>query len=696
MANKEKYCFFSHPETEKHYITPSHFCDITHGTVPKMIDEYIAHPEAFVRMFTVVINGKRRRIVTYQPNRKGASLRNLQRMFVCVLKGFHKPSKYSYAYKEGSSTKACLAKHMISDHFLKTDIHAYFDSVSYDLLCDKLFALIPQLKLKHSYWSKILSACFFDGKLPIGFVSSPMLSDLFLKDTDERLGSMDGINYTRYADDFILSATGDSAEDKLHDALDILNEEMVAHRLELNKKKTYFRHLRLEGDAIHVLGLNLVRTANCENRITVSDHFIRETSMELCSLLQKRDKLDDWEARKRFCAVMGKVGYITYASEQSAQKLQKMLLVKTGRNVPLDYKRLLRECMTNPITNAEYAKQQYMAAYAKAINFRPLICNGMVWERASIRAATAKEQQAISSKELNIALYNNLLAKLHKEEIVPVVDSLTTEERGESRKREYALGSLKHYIMGLCRATESAAQVCRVRLTIGDTTVTVKSNAEITALREHARKLRGTYEAVSFFARYQYANSDNGRLRKYGNVYIRDGAFRPLLGIANGASTYMDSCAIFDVQEKYWQLAGKDEKWDEQALMECNPEILQSHPHWQGTLTLDVHWPFATEESCQEQIRGLLSLLPVSMNEDNGGRTVLFAGEVLLSSENAMAMVDALQELGLAIKQADGELQINCTLYPAGALETTEELPLDIVDISVSKHGRMMLRVGKF
>ena len=38
MANKEKYCFFSHPETKKHYITPSHFCDITHGTVPKMID----------------------------------------------------------------------------------------------------------------------------------------------------------------------------------------------------------------------------------------------------------------------------------------------------------------------------------------------------------------------------------------------------------------------------------------------------------------------------------------------------------------------------------------------------------------------------------------------------------------------------------------------------------------------------------
>ena len=419
MADKAKYSFFDHPDTFKHYIAPGRFKFETHGKLATaLIDEYIAHPEEFVRTFTVVINGKRRSMVTYQPNENGAKLRNLQRMFVCVLRGLHKQSEHSYAYKENSSAKACLDRHMTNDHFLKTDIHAYFDSISFELLREKVLALILGTRRKrdyllkekeaasesgvrreHAYWTKILSACFYDGKMPIGFVSSPMLSDIFLKDVDERFGGMEGISYTRYADDFIISAAGDSAQDRLQIVLDELTDEIAARNLELNKKKTYFRHLRQEGDAIHVLGLNLVRTAENTNRITVSDRFIRETSMELCRLIQEKNQLNDWEARKRFCAVMGKVGYITYASEKSARKLQKMLQVKTGREIMLDYKSLQQACMNNPAANIEYQRIQYVNAWAKATHYNPLPNEGLVWERASVRAATERESQAISSKE---------------------------------------------------------------------------------------------------------------------------------------------------------------------------------------------------------------------------------------------------------------------------------------------------------
>ena len=400
MADKAKYSFFDHPDTHKHYIAPGRFKFETHGKqATELVDEYIAHPEEFIRIFTVVINGKRRNIITYQPNEKGARLRNLQRMFLCVLRGLHQPSEHSYAYKEGTSTKACLERHMTNDHFLKTDIHAYFDSVSFDLLKEKVLAFKPGMRREHAYWTKILSACFYEGKMPIGFVSSPMLSDIFLKDVDERFGNMEGISYTRYADDFIISATGDDADERLQAVLDELTGEIETRQLELNKKKTYFRHLRQEGDAIHVLGLNLVRTAENTNRITVSDRFIRETSMELCQLMQEKSQLSDWEARKRFCAVMGKVGYITYASEQSARKLQKMLRVKTGKDIPLDYKSLQQACMMNPAANIQYQQMQYMTAWAKAKNFHPLPNEGLVWERASVRAATANERQSGSAKE---------------------------------------------------------------------------------------------------------------------------------------------------------------------------------------------------------------------------------------------------------------------------------------------------------
>lgn len=718
MANKEKYCFYDHPETYFHYLTPSEFRIQTHGKrATALVDEYLAQPEEFIRTFTVVINGKRRNIITYQPNEKGARLRNLQRMFLCVLRGLHQPSEHSYAYKEGTSTKACLERHMTNDHFLKTDIHAYFDSVSFDLLKEKVLAFKPGMRREHAYWTKILSACFYEGKMPIGFVSSPMLSDIFLKDVDERFGNMEGISYTRYADDFIISSSGDEAENRLQYLLEELNREMEARKLELNKKKTYFRHLRQEGDAIHVLGLNLVRTARETNRITVSDRFIRETSMELCQLMQEKMQLNDWEARKRFCSVMGKVGYITFASEQSARKLQKMLRVKTGREIALDYKSLQQACMMNPTANAEYQQTQYYAAYAKAIEFSCLPDEGLVWERASVRAATEKEMQALTRNEKNkedLHLFSVALSQFLKEvraekekgnrpheslrnrKCPKAEDILTVQERREANKREHSLGSLKYYIMGLCRAAEGNLQICNVRLTIGDETVIITSNAEVEELREQARKLRGTYEAVSFFAHYQYVHPGEGKRRKCGNVHVRDGSFRPMLGMAGGVSCTMDSCVVSNTEGTIWKLADQDGRQDANALAECPVSTLLTQENWQGDIQLDAYWPLASDELSQMQIRSLLAQLPFSIAAYFDCRTANADEKLHLNAEQAMSMVNTLREVSAVIKQAEGELQLTCTLFPAGYLELTNEKPLRFMDISTGKSGIVTLKTGLF
>ena len=99
-----------------------------------------------------------------------------------------------------------------------------------------------------------------------------------------------GICYTRYADDFIISTTGVDGKEKLEQALEILRAEISNHKLELNKKKTYIRQLKTEGDAIHLLGLNMVKTSTRKNRITVSHRYIIETSKEIGYLLQNKTK----------------------------------------------------------------------------------------------------------------------------------------------------------------------------------------------------------------------------------------------------------------------------------------------------------------------------------------------------------------------------------------------------------------------
>ena len=75
-------------------------------------------------------------------------------------------------------------------------------------------------------------------------------------------------------------------------------EQLAAHGMTLKQ----------EGDAIHLLGLNLVKTSGKDNRITVSDRYIRKTCMELCELIQEKDQIEKWEREERFCQVTGRIG----------------------------------------------------------------------------------------------------------------------------------------------------------------------------------------------------------------------------------------------------------------------------------------------------------------------------------------------------------------------------------------------------
>ncbi|MBP3209640.1 MAG: hypothetical protein J6M64_07040 [Oscillospiraceae bacterium] len=43
-------------------------------------------------------------------------------------------------------------------------------------------------------------------------MTSPILSDIFLKDLDERMSALNGIRYTRYADDIIVSSSDSDAK----------------------------------------------------------------------------------------------------------------------------------------------------------------------------------------------------------------------------------------------------------------------------------------------------------------------------------------------------------------------------------------------------------------------------------------------------------------------------------------------------
>lgn len=290
---------------------------------------YEQAPKTYVREHLLTMQGKRRRIVTYRADTQGGRLRNLHDNIRVMVSKHYTSSPASYAYKKNKNILDCVSRHLQSTCFLKTDIHAFFDSLRLDVVASALFR--SSVMRKHQDLIKsLLSACFYQERLPIGFVSSPVLSDLALVHVDRKMSRIKGVVYTRYADDFILSVPDSSQQNLLQIAHNELTTLLSDLGLSLNHKKTYFRNLRIPGDAIHVLGVNLVRQDNGPNRITVSDSYIRQVSILAGKLHQESNALSPQEANDLFERLVGQISFIRQISQSSLHKLSRMLEVKLG------------------------------------------------------------------------------------------------------------------------------------------------------------------------------------------------------------------------------------------------------------------------------------------------------------------------------------------------------------------------------
>lgn len=297
-------------------------------------EAYINNPDDFVRTFTVQINGKKRHIITYKADAKGAALRYFHTCVAELIPLCYESMPNSFAYKKGMDILSCLEQHLESDTFLKTDIHEFFNSIQYEKLTDMVLE-DTVCKRNKSLVKLALKACFYNGHMPIGFVTSPVLSDMYLHKVDGHFLGRENIIYSRYADDFIIS--GKNNDNDLQGIKEELINILSEYGLSLNNKKTYYRIIDKPGDAIHVLGLNLVNSAPGINRITVSDKYIRETSKDVCEYLAESKDMTPEEKEYRLAGLTGKIEFIRHCSDSSYKKLEKMVGIKYGGKIDLSY-----------------------------------------------------------------------------------------------------------------------------------------------------------------------------------------------------------------------------------------------------------------------------------------------------------------------------------------------------------------------
>lgn len=226
------------------------------------------------------------------------------------------------AYRKGLSILDNAKRHKDNKYFLKLDFKDFFP-------CIKLTDLIPIVSSWHSLnkiqWDltpdslQIFKICCFDpkGRLPIGYPSSPSISNVVMYDFDVSVtkaisnkDTLGNVIYTRYADDLIFSTNKPNVCNKIFKIVDKVIKTNLSPKLLINSDKTAYASS--SGGTAQVTGLRLCT----DGHITVH-HKYKDHIRLLLSLFQKNG-LDPSE----YESLRGHLSYIKHVEPAFYTKIQ--------------------------------------------------------------------------------------------------------------------------------------------------------------------------------------------------------------------------------------------------------------------------------------------------------------------------------------------------------------------------------------
>ncbi len=160
-------------------------------------------------------------------------LKTVQKRIAERLLTLERVSPYATAYRPGCSPMANAGHHMGAPVLLKMDIRRFFDHVIYPVVKEKVFR-----GERYSESNRILLTllCMYKDTLPQGAPTSPAISNIVMRDFDDRVGAWcaeRGIRYTRYCDDLTFSGDFDPAPVKA-----FVREELIKMGFYPNDRKT--------------------------------------------------------------------------------------------------------------------------------------------------------------------------------------------------------------------------------------------------------------------------------------------------------------------------------------------------------------------------------------------------------------------------------------------------------------------------
>ncbi len=288
------------------------------GIPQKFIQEALAVSRIHVKKFRIAKrNGGSREI--FHPAKK---LKTIQYWLIANLFSKLPIHESSAAYIKGKSILSNAIRHRNNQYFLKMDFKNFFPSIKWrdlePIISTWHERTNPGWELTNDAKNLVRQSCFYKHDcLPIGYPSSPVVSNIVMYDVDKKIQSIladrdkyGNAIYTRYADDLVISTDKRNICKEIHDAIVRLVRNTDSPKLWLNPEKTKMGS-STSGSAF-VTGLRICS----EGHITI--HRKQKDHIRLLLALYKKKKLNQAEE----ASLLGHLSYIRHVAPQFYSRLQ--------------------------------------------------------------------------------------------------------------------------------------------------------------------------------------------------------------------------------------------------------------------------------------------------------------------------------------------------------------------------------------
>lgn len=268
-------------------------------------------------------NGSSRNIYAPKP-----SLKKIQTLLKELLEEVFKPHNAATAFVKNRGVVFNAKQHVGKAAVFNIDLENFFGTIHFG----RVFGLLtsPPYSLQTETAKLIANLCCYNGVLPQGAPTSPIISNMICKSFDRDLSLLAKTNrafYTRYADDITFSFSNISYQEIFTDEKEpsqTLKTTIEKHGFTINKSKT---RLQYKTERQVVTGLKVNRKVNLDRR------YIRTTRAMLHSL-----RLDPDSAREKFKAttpeseaffdnvVHGRISYIGMIKGRHSSVFQNLAL----------------------------------------------------------------------------------------------------------------------------------------------------------------------------------------------------------------------------------------------------------------------------------------------------------------------------------------------------------------------------------